>query len=175
MRKSKVQQKNEVSRQLKLFDWRAVELTGEVAGGNGIQPLNRDELLSVLERQRTLTVNLLERIVDYGNLMRSYKQVKENGGSSGIDGMETDDLRDWLGKNINTLRVSLLNEQYKVDPVLTWLVEHVKETGCKPCYGSQLVCPTRATIPISEVDGLIVNGNRRGTIKYARWCGGTAA
>ena len=117
MRKSKVQQKNEVSRQLKLFEWRAVELTGEVTGGTGRHPLNRDELLSVLERQRTLTVNLIERIVDYGNLMRAYKQVKENGGSSGIDGMETDDLRDWLGKNINTLRVSLLNEQYKVDPV----------------------------------------------------------
>jgi len=88
MRKSKMQQKNEVSRQLKLFDWRTVELTGEVTGGTGRQPLNRDELLSVLERQRTLTVNLIERIVDYGNLMRAYKQVKENGGSSGIDGME---------------------------------------------------------------------------------------
>jgi len=117
MRKSKMQQKNETSQQMKLFDWRAVELTGEVAGGIGRQPLNRDELLSILERQRTLTVNLIERIVDYGNMMRAYKQVKENGGSSGIDGMETEELRDWLGKNINTLRNSLLNEQYKVEPV----------------------------------------------------------
>lgn len=49
--------------------------------------------------------------------MRAYKQVKENGGSSGTDGMDTDELRGWLGKNINTLRMSLLNEQYKVEPV----------------------------------------------------------
>jgi len=133
MRKSKMQQKNEVSRQLKLFDWRTVELTGEVTGGTGRQPLNRDELLSVLERQRTLTVNLIERIVDYGNLMRAYKQVKENGGSSGIDGMETDELREWLGKNINTLRMTLLNEQYKVEPVRK--VEIPKPDGGKRMLG----------------------------------------
>ena len=133
MRKSKMQQKNEVSRQLKLFDWRAVELTGEVAGGTGRPPLNRDELLSVLERQRILTENLIERIVDCGNLMRAYKQVKENGGSSGIDGMETDDLRDWLGKNINTLRMTLLNEQYKVEPVRK--VEIPKPGGGKRMLG----------------------------------------
>lgn len=117
MRKSKMRQKNEVSHQLKLFDWRAGELTVGESGGTGTRPLNRDELLSALERQRTLTENLLERIADYGNLMRAYKQVKENGGSSGTDGMDTDELRGWLGKNINTLRMSLLNEQYKVEPV----------------------------------------------------------
>jgi len=110
-----------------------VELTGEVTGGTGRQPLNRDELLSVLERQRTLTVNLIERIVDYGNLMRAYKQVKENGGSSGIDGMETDELREWLGKNINTLRMTLLNEQYKVEPVRK--VEIPKPDGGKRMLG----------------------------------------
>jgi RNA-directed DNA polymerase len=112
-----MRQKNEVNQQMKLFDWRAVELTEGVTGGTGSGPLNRVELLSVLEKQRTLTENLIERIVDYGNMMRAYKQVKKNGGSGGIDGMETEDLREWLGKNINTLRMSLLNEQYKVEPV----------------------------------------------------------
>ena len=68
MRKSELPQKNEVSRQLKLFDWQAGELTGVETGGTGEQSLGRDGLLSVLERQRTLTVNLLERVVDYGNL-----------------------------------------------------------------------------------------------------------
>ncbi|RPI50487.1 MAG: group II intron reverse transcriptase/maturase [Chloroflexi bacterium] len=90
-------------------------------------------MLSVLERQRTLTENLLERIADYGNLMRAYKQVKENGGSSGTDGMDTDELRDWLGKNINTLRMSLLNEQYKVEPVRK--VEIPKPGGGKRMLG----------------------------------------
>jgi len=133
MRKSKMRQKNEVSQQMSLFDWRAGELTGELAGGTGTRLLDRDELLSVLERQRTLTKNILERVVDYGNLMRAYKQVKENGGSSGIDGMETEDLREWLGKNINTLRMSLLNEQYKVEPVRK--VEIPKPDGGKRMLG----------------------------------------
>ena len=133
MRKSKLQQKNETGRQLKLFTMQAGELAGAPTGGTDTGSLNRVELLSVLERQRTLTVNLLERIVDYGNLMRSYKQVKENGGSSGIDGMETDELREWLGKNINTLRLSLLNEQYKVDPVRK--VEISKPEGGKRMLG----------------------------------------
>jgi group II intron reverse transcriptase/maturase len=117
MRKSKEQQKNESSRQLKLFNWQAGELTGTPTGGTGTEPLNRVELLSVLERQRTLTENLLERIVDYGNLMRAYKQVASNGGSSGVDNMETEELRQWLGKHINTLQESLLTEKYEVSAV----------------------------------------------------------
>jgi len=38
-----------------------------------------------------------------------------------------------------------------------------------------LVCPTRVTIFIPENEGVKVNRNRLGTIKYAGWCGGTAA
>jgi len=117
MRKSKGQRKNEVSQQLKLFTRQAEELTVEPTGGTVKGPLNRVELLSLLERQRTLTEHLLERVVDYGNLMRGYKQVAENGGSSGIDGMETEELRQWLGKHINTLRESILTERYEVNAV----------------------------------------------------------
>jgi RNA-directed DNA polymerase len=117
MRKGKEQQKNETSRQLKLFTMQAGELTGAPTGGTGTERLNRVELLSLLERQRTLTENLLERIVDYGNLMRAYKQVARNDGSGGIDGMEAEELRQWLGKHINTLRETLLTEKYEVSAV----------------------------------------------------------
>ena len=117
MRKGKGQQKNEAGRQLKLFSWQAGELTGTPTGGNGTGSLNRVELLSLLERQRTLTENLIERVVDYGNLMRAYKRVAENDGSGGIDGMERDELRQWLGKHIDTLRESLLTEKYEVSAV----------------------------------------------------------
>jgi group II intron reverse transcriptase/maturase len=127
MRKGKGQQKNETSRQLKLFTWQAGELTGTPTGGTGTESLNRVELLSLLERQRTLTENLLERIVDYGNLMRAYKQVASNDGSGGIDGMETEELRQWLGKHINTLRELLLTEKYEVSAVLK--VEILKPEG----------------------------------------------
>jgi group II intron reverse transcriptase/maturase len=133
MRKGKEQQKNETSRQLKLFTMQAGELTGTPTGGTGTERLNRVELLSLLERQRTLTENLLERIVDYGNLMRAYKQVANNDGSGGIDGMEREELRQWLGKHINTLRATLLIEKYEVSAVRK--VEIQKPDGGKRILG----------------------------------------
>ena len=133
MRKGKEQQKNETSQQLTLFTMQAGELTGAPTGGTGTERMNRVELLSVLERQRTLTVNLLERIVDYGNLMRAYKQVASNDGSGGIDGMEVEELRQWLGKHINNLRESLLTEKYEVSAVRK--VEIRKPDGGKRMLG----------------------------------------
>lgn len=133
MRKGKERQKNETSRQLELFKMQAGELTAAPAGGTGTGRLNRVELLSLLERQRTLTENLLERIVDYGNLMRAYKQVARNDGSGGIDGMEKEELRQWLGKHINTLRQTLLTEKYEVSAVRK--VEIQKPDGGKRILG----------------------------------------
>jgi len=133
MRKGKEQQKNETSRQLKLFTMQAGELTVAPTGGTGTELLNRVELLSVLERQRTLTSNLLERIADYGNLMRAYKQVSRNDGSGGIDGMEREELRQWIGKHINTLRETLLTEKYEVSAVRK--VEIQKPDGGKRILG----------------------------------------
>jgi RNA-directed DNA polymerase len=114
MRKGKGQQKNEAGRQLNLFSWHAGELSGTPDGGTVTGTLDRVELLSLLEKQRTLTENILERIVDYENLNRAYKQVADNGGSSGVDDMETEALRPWLGKHINTLRALILTEKYEV-------------------------------------------------------------
>ena len=133
MRKGKEQQKNETSRQLKLFTMQAGELTGAPTGGTGTERLNRVELLSVLERQRTLTTNVLERIVDYGNLMRAYKRVASNDGSGGIDGMEAEELRQWLGKHINTMRESILTEKFEVSAVRK--VEIQKPDGGKRMLG----------------------------------------
>ncbi len=117
MCKNKRQQKNETCRQLKLFTWHGGELTGTPDGGTDQGILDRVELFSLLERNRALTENLLERIVDYGNLNRAYKQVVENGGSGGPDGMKTDELRQWLGKHLKGLRESLLNGTYEVSGV----------------------------------------------------------
>jgi RNA-directed DNA polymerase len=133
MRKSKGQQKNETARQLELFRSKAGELTGTTDGGTTTESLNRVELLSVLEKQRTLTENLLERIVDHGNLMRAYKQVASNDGSSGIDKMEIEELRQWLGKHINNLSESILAGTYKVSAVRK--VEIPKPNGGKRMLG----------------------------------------
>jgi group II intron reverse transcriptase/maturase len=128
-----MQQKKESGRQLKLFTWQAGSLTGTPTGGNGTGSLNRVELLSLLEKQRTLTENLIERVVDYGNLMRAYKQVASNDGSGGIDGMDREELRQWLGKHINTLREAILTERYEVSAVRK--VEIQKPDGGKRILG----------------------------------------
>jgi group II intron reverse transcriptase/maturase len=109
------------------------ELAGAPADGSSTGCLSRVELLSLLEKQRTLTKNLLERIVDYENLTRAYKQVKRNGGSSGIDGMELDNLQVWLRSHINTFQEEVLTEQYEVSAILK--VEIPKPDGGKRMLG----------------------------------------
>jgi len=132
MRKDSIQQKNGEWEQLKMFT-----ATGEPAGNltSGTGKINGSgvELFSRLEQQRTLTLNLLERIVDYGNLDKAYRQVRINHGSSGIDGMEVEDLRHWIGKNLKELQESILSGQYEVNAVRK--VEIPKPGGGKRMLG----------------------------------------
>lgn len=127
MRKSKEQQKRESGRQLTIFDTLIKEPQQAVTGGTGQAHSKRVELLSRLEEQRTLTTNILEGIVDYGNINKAYKQVSSNNGSEGEDKMDTKELREWLGDHINELREQLLTETYSVSPVLK--VEIPKPNG----------------------------------------------
>jgi RNA-directed DNA polymerase len=116
MRKDSSQQKNEKWEQLMLFTSRG-EPAGDQTSGTGKITGSGVELFSRLEQQRTLTVNILERIVEYGNLDQAYRQVRSNKGSSGIDGMEVEELRHWIGKNLKELQESILSGQYKVSAV----------------------------------------------------------
>ncbi len=117
MRKSRKQRKSQEVKQLNLFDPPIKAPVEHPIGGTekGTEPVV--ELLSRLERQRTLTGQVLEQIVDYGNLKRAYEQVRRNGGAAGVDEMEVAGLRDWLGKNIKQLRKDLLEEEYQVSAV----------------------------------------------------------
>ena len=40
--------------------------------------------------------DLLEKVLDRGNLNRAYKRVKANKGASGVDGMTVDKALPWL-------------------------------------------------------------------------------
>jgi len=126
MRKNK-EQKNESNYQLELFSRQIGQPAQQTTGGTGTGPVRGAELFSILKNQQTLTENILKKIVDYENLSKAYKQVARNGGSSGVDEMEIEDLRQWLGKNIDNLRTMILTEQYEVSPV--WKVEIPKGTG----------------------------------------------
>lgn len=116
MRKDSNRQKNEGSWQLKLF---SIHGESAVSQTSGTGKANGPEagLFSRLERQRALTETILERIVDYGNLDKAYRQVRSNQGSSGVDGMELEELRQWLGKNIKGLQMSILEGQYRPSAV----------------------------------------------------------
>jgi len=60
---------------------------------------------------------LMEVILDAENLKRAYKAVVKNGGAPGIDGVTTDDLKNYLAANWNQVRKELLSGTYKPKPV----------------------------------------------------------
>ena len=126
MRKDKDQQKKTACGQLKLFTRKGEPDDGK-AGGSSNATETGAELPSRLDQQRALTENILERIVDYGNIDKAYRQVKSNDGSSGIDGMEVEELGQWLGGHLKEMQESILQQQYEVSAVRK--VEIPKPTG----------------------------------------------
>lgn len=60
---------------------------------------------------------MLEEILDIRNVTKALKQVTANKGAGGIDGMQTDELRDYLNANWQRLRKSILEGSYKPQPV----------------------------------------------------------
>ncbi len=61
--------------------------------------------------------SMLEEIVDIRNVQKAFKQVRANKGAGGIDGMQTDELRDYLNANWQTLGEAILEGNYKPQPV----------------------------------------------------------
>lgn len=70
---------------------------------------------------------MLEEILDIRNVQKAFKQVTANKGAGGIDGMQTDELRDYLNTNWQTLRTSILEGTYR--PQAVKKVEIDKENG----------------------------------------------
>src|SRR5712691_5365826 len=70
----------------------------------------RDEL-SIAKQQTespTGSEKLMEAICERSNLIQAWKRVKENKGSAGIDGMNVDELKDYLDKHWPRIRQELL-------------------------------------------------------------------
>jgi RNA-directed DNA polymerase len=60
---------------------------------------------------------MLEEILDIRNVQKALKQVTANKGAGGIDGMQTDELRDYLNTNWQTFRTSILEGNYRPQSV----------------------------------------------------------
>lgn len=116
MRKNREQQKKGIVRQLSLFDDQ-IKPADSHDGRTGSGTCTGVELLSQLESQRAFTENLLEAVVDYGNLRNAYQRVRQNKGSAGIDEMDVEALGKWLNKNLITFRETVLAENYQPGPV----------------------------------------------------------
>lgn len=132
MRKNREQQKKGMVRQLSLFE---DQLKPAISydGRTGSETCAGVELLSQLESQRTLTENLLEAVVDYGNLRNAYQRVRQNKGSAGIDEMDVEALGNWLNNNLITFREAVLAENYQPGPV--WKVMIRKPDGGERMLG----------------------------------------
>jgi RNA-directed DNA polymerase len=70
---------------------------------------------------------MLEEILDIRNVQKAFKQVTANKGAGGIDGMQTDELRDYLNANWQTLRTDILKGNYT--PQAVRKVEIPKQQG----------------------------------------------
>ena len=71
--------------------------------------------------------DLLEKVLERGNLNRAYQRVKANKGACGIDGMTVDEALPWLKEHREELLGSIRNGKYKPSPVRR--VEIPKDNG----------------------------------------------
>lgn len=60
---------------------------------------------------------LLERICSRENMREAYKRVTQNRGAGGVDGMQTDELNEWLRDNYDALEAGILSGRYRPKPV----------------------------------------------------------
>ena len=60
---------------------------------------------------------LLEEILSRENMTRAYKRVVANKGASGVDGITTSEVKEYLTENWEVIREQIRNRKYKPQPV----------------------------------------------------------
>ena len=63
--------------------------------------------------ERSGLADLMEQIVERGNLVRALKRVRANQGSPGVDGTTVDELPDYLREHWPAIREQLLTGRYQ--------------------------------------------------------------
>jgi RNA-directed DNA polymerase len=64
-----------------------------------------------------VSANLMESVVERGNLIAALRRVERNGGSPGIDGMRVDELRGYLKEHWPSIKQQLIWGRYSPMPV----------------------------------------------------------
>ena len=104
--------------------------TGSVWRGENVYRAPRIpsvEWLSDCEKERNLTLGLMDQIADVSNLARACGHVLKNKGRGGVDGMELDEFKSWFLSNWRELQSQLLSGNYLPSAVLG--VEIPKSNG----------------------------------------------
>ena len=70
---------------------------------------------------------LMEKILSRENMMQAYKKVKAKNGASGVDGIRTEEIREYLIENWEEIREKIKKRKYKPQPVLR--IEIPKPSG----------------------------------------------
>jgi RNA-directed DNA polymerase len=92
------------------------------AEGRGEAPRAADRGTESLAAERSIespagTERLMEEVCERENLREALKRVRANGGSPGVDGMQVEELSDYLKDNWPTIREELLSGAYQPQPV----------------------------------------------------------
>jgi RNA-directed DNA polymerase len=83
----------------------------------------KDEAVSyTTDATHSVTVTMMERVVERDNLFRALYQVQRNKGGPGIDGLTVERLADHLKRYWPTIRTQLLNGTYQPAPVKRVLI-----------------------------------------------------
>ena len=79
------------------------------------------------EEKETSMSQLMEEILSRDNMKLAYKKVKANKGASGVDGITTDEVLEYLNENWASIKERIRKRKYKPMPVLR--VEIPKPSG----------------------------------------------
>ncbi len=92
--------------------------SGERTGRNpGMACVGAETDAAYGEHPKSEKDRLMRRVVERGNMQLAYSRVMKNRGAPGVDGMRCEDLKAWLLVNWAQVRCTLLNGNYRPQPV----------------------------------------------------------
>jgi RNA-directed DNA polymerase len=84
-----------------------------------------------LAESPTGTIRLMESICERENMQKALLRVEKNAGAPGVDGMKTTQLRGYMRRHWEKIKVSLLDGTYKPFPVLRKEIKKPDRSGVR--------------------------------------------
>ena len=135
-----MERKKEIAYRLELFDINGQSVIYPYPNRRNVEETDGQMALqneSAGKQGRALVCGLMEHVCSPTNLRKAYKQVKQNKGSCGMDGMQVDELGDWIKRHGTDLVGQLKTGTYQ--PQAVRLVEIPKPDGGTRRLGIQTV------------------------------------